>query len=72
MRARAREAADRLPGAAEMLTLAAEGIAAPGIESLAPILVSGMQSLLDLLPAGSPILASDPEQMCIGDRGWVA
>ena len=59
VRARAREAADRLPGAAEMLTLAAEGIAAPGIESLAPILVSGMQSLLDLLPAGSPIFASD-------------
>ena len=63
VRARAREAADRLPGAAEMLTLAAEGIAAPGIESLAPILVSGMQSLLDLLPAGSPIFASDPERI---------
>ena len=51
VRARAREAADRLPGAAEMLTLAAEGIAAPGIESLAPILVSGMESLPDLPPA---------------------
>ena len=63
VRARAREAADRLPGAAEMLSLAAEGIAAPGIESLAPILVSGMDSLLDLLPAGSPILASDPERI---------
>ena len=63
VRARAREAADRLPGAAEMLTLAAEGIAAPGIESLAPILVRDMESLLDLLPAGSPILASDPERI---------
>lgn len=63
VRARAREAADRLPGAAEMLSLAAEGIAAPGIESLAPILVGGMESLLDLLPAGSPILASDPERI---------
>ena len=51
VRARAREAADRLPGAAEMLTLAAEGIAAPGIESLAPILVRDMESLLDLPPA---------------------
>jgi len=63
VRARAREATDRLPGAAEMLSLAAEGIAAPGIESLAPILVGGMESLLDLLPAGSPILASDPERI---------
>ena len=63
VRARAREAADRLPGAAEMLSLAAEGIAAPGIESLAPILVGGMESLLDLLPASAPILASDPERI---------
>ena len=63
VRARAREAAARLPGAAEMLSLAAEGIAAPGIESLAPILVSGMDSLLDLLPAGSAVLASDPERI---------
>ena len=63
VRARAREAASRLPGAAEMLSLAAEGIAAPGIESLAPILVGGMESLLDLLPPACPIVASEPERI---------
>ena len=63
VRARAREAASRLPGAAEMLSLAAEGIASPGIESLAPILVGGMESLLDLLPPACPIVASEPERI---------
>ena len=63
VRARAREAADRLPGAAEMLSLAAEGIPAPGIESLAPVLASGMDRLVDLLPPGTPVLASDPERI---------
>ena len=63
VRARARELARELPGAAEMLALASEGIPAPGIESLAPVLSKGMDRLLDLLPAGSPILASDPERI---------
>ncbi|WP_455134816.1 transcription-repair coupling factor [Schaalia cardiffensis] len=63
VRARARELAAELPGAAEMLALASEGIPAPGIESLAPVLSSGMERLLDLLPAGSPIICSDPERV---------
>lgn len=63
VRARARDLTDDLPGAAEMLSLASEGIAAPGIESLAPLLASGMERLLDLVPKDSPILAADPERI---------
>ncbi len=63
VRVRARELVADLPGAAEMLSLASEGIPAPGIESLAPVLAPGMDRLLDLLPASSPILASDPERI---------
>ena len=54
---------DRLPGAAEILELASQGIAAPGLESLAPILVGGMDSFLDLIPAGGLFVAIDPERI---------
>ena len=54
---------DRLPGAAEILELASQGIAAPGLESLAPILVGGMDSFLDLMPAGGLFVAIDPERI---------
>ncbi|QWW19151.1 transcription-repair coupling factor [Schaalia sp. 19OD2882] len=63
VRRRARNLTTTLPGAAEMLELAAEGIPAPGIESLAPVLVGGMRRLVDLLPQGSPVLVSDPERV---------
>lgn len=63
VRARAAQAASQLPGAAEILALASEGIAAPGLESLAPILVDGMDSLTDLLPADTVFLMSDPERV---------
>ncbi|MDC4233703.1 transcription-repair coupling factor [Actinomyces sp. B33] len=63
VRSRARELAETLPGAAEMLSLAAEGIAAPGIESLAPVLAGGMERLIDLIPADAPIVASEPERI---------
>lgn len=63
VRSRARALVDSLPGAAEMLTLAAEGIAAPGIESLAPVLVDGMDRLVDLLPERAVMVMSDPERV---------
>ncbi len=63
VRARAAQASSQLPGAAEILALASEGIAAPGLESLAPILVDGMDSLADLLPANTVFLMSDPERV---------
>ena len=63
VRAKARSEMDRLPGAAEILELASQGIAAPGLESLAPILVGGMDSFLDLIPAGGLFVAIDPERI---------
>lgn len=63
VRSRAREAATALPGAAEILELASEGIPSPGIESLAPVLVDGMDSLVDLLPEDSVLVMSDPERV---------
>ncbi len=59
-RARAREVAARLPGAAEMLSLPPKE-SRPRHESLAPSWCPAWTPL-DLLPAGSPILASDPER----------
>ena len=53
VRARARALADQLPGVAEMLSKVAEGIAVEGMESLAPALVDGMESVLDVLPASA-------------------
>lgn len=44
-RAKALAAQSDLPGAREILELAAEGIYAPGLEALAPSLVSGMEML---------------------------
>ena len=63
VRARARELAGQLPGVAEMLTKVAEGIAVEGMESLAPALVDGMESVLDVLPAESIVLLADPERI---------
>ncbi len=63
VRARAREAVDSLPGAKEMLELASEGIPSPGVESLAPVLVEGMDRLVDLVPGDAVFLMADPERV---------
>ena len=63
VRARAAELAEQLPGVAEMLHRVAEGIAVEGMESLAPALVDGMESLLDVLPAGTVVALADPERI---------
>ncbi|MCD4556789.1 transcription-repair coupling factor [Schaalia sp. lx-100] len=63
VRERARQAAQHYSGAAELLELAAEGIHAPGIESLAPLIVPHMERLLDSIPEASPILVCDPERV---------
>ncbi len=63
VRARAAELATQLPGVADMLTKVAEGIAVEGMESLAPALVDGMESVLDVLPAESIIVLADAERI---------
>ncbi|MDN5778312.1 MAG: transcription-repair coupling factor, partial [Humibacillus sp.] len=63
VRARARALASQLPGVADLLEKVAEGIAVEGMESLAPALVDGMESMLDTFPHGSMVLLSDPERI---------
>ncbi len=63
VRDRAAVLADQLPGAADLLHKLAAGIAVEGMESLAPALVDGMESMLDSFPAGSPVVACDPERV---------
>ncbi|WP_350258583.1 transcription-repair coupling factor [Scrofimicrobium sp. R131] len=55
--------AAQIPGAADLLELATEGIYSPGIESLAPLLVERMDSLVDLLPVGTLLFMSEPERI---------
>jgi transcription-repair coupling factor (superfamily II helicase) len=63
VRERAAALADRLPGAADLLEKLAQGIAVEGMESLAPALVDGMETMLDLLPDGAVLVACDPERV---------
>jgi transcription-repair coupling factor (superfamily II helicase) len=63
VRERARALADQLPGVADLLSKVAEGIAVEGMESLAPALVEGMESVLDVLPTDSLIVLADPERI---------
>jgi transcription-repair coupling factor (superfamily II helicase) len=63
VRDRARALVDQLPGAADLLTKLAEGIAVEGMESLAPALVDGMESVLDTLREGTAVVVCDPERV---------
>jgi transcription-repair coupling factor (superfamily II helicase) len=63
VRDRARALMDQLPGAVDLLGKLAEGIAVEGMESLAPALVDGMESVLDTLREGTAIVVCDPERV---------
>ncbi|QKE85792.1 transcription-repair coupling factor [Arthrobacter sp. NEB 688] len=63
VRERAAVLADQLPGAADLLDKLANGIAVEGMESLAPALVEGMETLLEVLPADAVVVACDPERV---------
>ncbi|WP_299445631.1 transcription-repair coupling factor [uncultured Phycicoccus sp.] len=63
VRERAAALADQLPGVADILDKLAHGIAVEGMESLAPALVDGMQTLLDVLPPDAVLVACDPERV---------
>ena len=63
VRARAARLADVLPGARDLLEKLAHGIAVEGMESLAPALVDGMETLLEVLPPGSAVVVADPERV---------
>ena len=72
VRARARGLVHELPGDADLLAKLAEGIAVEGMESLTPALVEGMDTLLDVLPGGSMVLAFEPERLRLRAHDLVA
>jgi transcription-repair coupling factor (superfamily II helicase) len=72
VRRRARELVPVLPGVADMLDKIAEGIAVEGMESLTPVLVDGMQSLLDVLPPDSHVVVCNPERVRTRSHDLVA
>jgi transcription-repair coupling factor (superfamily II helicase) len=66
VRERARALAQRHPELAEMLDKLAEGVPVEGMESLAPALLDGSDSLellLDTMPADTVVLLCDPERI---------
>ena len=63
VRARAAELAEQLPGVADILGKVSEGIAAEGMESLTPVLVDSMETILDVLAEGSRVILLDPERI---------
>lgn len=63
VRERAREAADQLPGARDMLEKIADGRYAEGMESLAPLLTDHMEGIVQLLPERSRIVLIEPERI---------
>ncbi|MCR2784322.1 MULTISPECIES: transcription-repair coupling factor [unclassified Microbacterium] len=72
VRERARGLAGQYPGLAGMLEKMAQGIPAEGMESLLPVLVDEIVTLVDYLPAGTAAALVDPERsvtraMTLGD-----
>ncbi|MEY4322893.1 MAG: hypothetical protein RL410_674 [Actinomycetota bacterium] len=63
VKARALQLMPQYPGLSEMLEKIAEGIYIEGLESLAPVLCSGMETLIDLLPENAHIISCDPERI---------
>jgi transcription-repair coupling factor (superfamily II helicase) len=53
--------AEQHPELIEMLEKIAQGHAVDGMEALSPALVDGMELLVDLVPADTVVLVSDPE-----------
>ncbi len=63
VRARADALREYLPGAIDMLDKIAAGIAVEGMESLAPALIEGMETLLDVLADDAAVVLIDPERV---------
>lgn len=63
VRARAGELVDQLPGAAEMLELISQGIPVEGMESLSPVLVDRMDTILDLVAPHTSVVLVEPERI---------
>ncbi len=62
VRARAAALRDAYPGLRQLLEKMAEGIPAEGMESLIPVLIDDLITLVDYLPGGSALALVDPER----------
>jgi transcription-repair coupling factor (superfamily II helicase) len=63
VRARAATFAGTTASAHDLFARVAEGIAAEGMESLLPILVDGLVTVVDELPRGSQVVTLEPERL---------
>jgi transcription-repair coupling factor (superfamily II helicase) len=63
VRERARAEALRSPAAAELLDKIAEGLTPDGMEALAPLLVDGMETLLDVIAPDCAVILCEPERI---------
>jgi transcription-repair coupling factor (superfamily II helicase) len=63
VRVRAKALVERYPHIADVLSDIAAGTPVEGMESLAPVLADRMITLLDLLPAGTPVVTVGPERI---------
>ena len=63
VRQRATELAKQYPELDDVLSQLAQGIHVEGMESLAPVLTSGMQTLLDVAPDNALVLLCEPERV---------
>lgn len=63
VRARAHSMIAVLPAAADLLTRVAAGNAVEGMESLLPVLVDRLASLVELMPRGTTVVALEPERL---------
>jgi len=61
-RQRARELADEVPAASDLLARVAEGLAVDGIESLLPLLFDDLVPFPSYLPAGAVLALVDPKR----------
>ena len=63
VRARAAALAGTIAGADNLLARVAQGIAVEGMESLLPVLVDGLVTVIDELPRGSRVVVVEPERL---------
>ncbi|GAA3837660.1 transcription-repair coupling factor [Sphaerisporangium flaviroseum] len=63
VRQRAADLAEEHPALREILDQMADGIPVEGMEAFAPVLVDGMDLLLDHLPARASVFVCDPERI---------
>ena len=63
VRGRAAAAARSHPGLADLLEPMSQGMSVPGMEAVAPLVVSDMTTLVELLPANALVLVAEPERV---------